>query len=158
MYNLNIEHRILKDRSTMPDNIARHIQEYQVYGRVAVVSDKPHELLAEIKEAWSDLEQETREEIEHTTSQKRKTRLINLLAYMPECSFTDRPPIEDSFEKVQIATIEQFIDWPPQCQTMFVTCPVETSQLYRATAWMPGYGLVIIYQLSKEQENGTRKS
>lgn len=73
---------------------------------------------------------------------------------MPECSFTDRPPIEDSFEKVQVATIEQFIEWPPQCQTMFVTCPVETSQLYRATGWMPGYGLVIIYQLAKEGKNG----
>lgn len=154
MYKLNVEHRILKDRSTMPGNIARHIQEYQVYGRVAVVSDKPHELLDEIKKAWSELEQETRDEIATTANQKRKTRLINLLAYMPECSFTDRPSIEDSFEKVQVATIEQFIEWPPQCQTMFVTCHVETSQLYRATGWMPGYGLVITYQLPKEQKNG----
>lgn len=158
MYKLSTEHRILKDKSTMPDNIARHIQKYQVYGRVAVISNRPHELLVEIKKAWSKLEQETRDEIEHTTNQKHKTRLINLLAYMPECSFTDRPPIEDSFEKVQVATMEQFIEWPPQCQTMFVTCPVETSQLYRATGWMPGYGLVIMYQLPKEQENGQSKS
>lgn len=154
MYKLNVEHRLLKDKSTMPDNIARYIQECQVYGRVAVVSDKPHELLGKIKQVWNDLVQETREEIAHTTNQKRKTRLINLLAYMPECSFTDRPPIEDSFEKVHVATIEQFIEWPPQCQTMFVTYPVETSQLYRATGWMPGYGLVIIYQLAKEGKNG----
>lgn len=154
MYKLNVEHRILKDKSTMPDNIARHIQEYQVYGRVAVVSDKPHELLEKIKKAWSDLEQETRDEIEQTQNQKRKTRLINLLAFMPECSFTARPPIEDSFEKVQVATIEQFIEWPPQCQTMFVTCTVEQSQLYIATGWMPGYGLVITYQLPKEAKNG----
>jgi len=136
----------------MPDNIARHIQEYQVYGRVAVVSDRPHELMEEIINAWRDLEQETRDEIEHTTNQNRKNRLINLLAYMPECSFTDRPPIEDSFEKVHIATIEQFIEWPPQCQNMFVTCPVDLSQLYKATAWMPHYGLVILYdQVRKDQ-------
>lgn len=145
MYNLSTERRILKDKSTMADNITRHIQEYQVYGRIAVVSDRPKALLKEIEAAWHDLEQETRNEIATTTNQKRKTRLINLLAYMPECSFTDRPPIEDSFEKVQIATIEQFIQWSPQCQTMFVTYPVETSQLYRATGWMPRYGLVVMY-------------
>ena len=154
MYKLNVEHRILKDPSTMADNIARHIQEYQVYGRVAVASERPQELLKEIEEAWRNLEQETRDEIEQTSNQKRKTRLINLLAFMPECSFTARPPIEDSFEKVQVATIEQFIEWPPQCQTMFVTYPVETSQLYRAAGWMPGYGLVITYQLAKERKNG----
>ena len=147
MYKLNVEHRILKDPSTMADNIARHIQEYQVYGRVAVASERPQELLKEIEEAWRNLEQETRDEIEQTSNQKRKTRLINLLAFMPECSFTARPPIEDSFEKVQVATIEQFIEWPPQCQTMFVTCHVETSQLYSATGWMPGYGLLVTYIL-----------
>lgn len=145
MYNLSTEHRILKDKSTMAINIARHIQEYQVYGRAAIVSDKPSELLSEIKAAWHDLEQETREEIELTPNQEHRTRLINLLAYMPECSFTDRPPIEDTFEKVQIATIEQFIEWPPQCQTVFVTYPVETAQLYQATSWMPRYGLVVMY-------------
>lgn len=145
MYKLNIEHRKLKDRSTMLENIARHIQEYQVYGRVAVVSDRPHELMEEIIKAWHNLEQETRDEIERTTNQNHKNRLINLLAYMPECSFTDRPPIEDSFEKVQVATMEQFIEWPPQCQNMFVTYPVELAQLYQATAWMPRYGLLILY-------------
>lgn len=145
MYNLSTEYRKLKDRSTLADNMARHIQEYQVYGRVAIVSNRPRELLKEVKQAWRDLEQETREEIELTTNQERRTRLINLLAYMPECSFTDRPPIEDSFEKVQVATIEQFIEWPPQCQTMFVTYTVEKSQLYRATGWMPRYGLVVMY-------------
>lgn len=149
MYKLNIEHRILKDKSTMPDNIARHIQEYQVYGRVAVVSDRPHELLREIEAAWHDLEQETRDEIDQIANGQRRTRLVNLLVYMPQCSFTDRPPIEDSFEKVQVATIEQFIEWPPQCQTMFVTYPVETSQLYRATGWMPKYGLVVLYTTAK---------
>lgn len=145
MYTLNVEHRALKDKSTMATNIAHHIQEYQVYGRVAVISNRPHELLKEIKQAWANLEKETRDEIEQTPNQSRKTRLINLLAYMPECSFTDRPPIEDSFEKVQVATIEQFIEWPPQCQTMFVTYSVEKAQLYQAASWMPRYGLVVIY-------------
>lgn len=147
MYKLNVEHRILKDKSTIADDIARHIQEYQIYGRVAIISDRPQALLKEIEEAWSSLEQETRDEIEQTPNQKRKTRLINLLAYMPECSFTARPPIEDSFEKVHVATIEQFIEWPLQCQTMFVTCSVEKSQLYRAAGWMPSYGLLVTYNL-----------
>lgn len=149
MYKLNIEHRILKDKSTMPSNIAQHIQEHQVYGRVAVVASRPHELLHEIEAAWRELEQETRDEIDHTPNRQRRKRLINLLGYMPQCSFTDRPPIEDSFEKVQVATIEQFIEWPPQCQTMFVTYPVETSQLYMVTSWMPAFGLVVTYGMAE---------
>jgi len=149
MYRLSEEYRFLKDPSSLGDNIARHIREYQVYGRVAVVSAKPDQFLITLKKAWNDLKQETRGELAQTKDVNRKSRLINQLTYMPECTFTSKPPIEESFEKVQVATMEQFVEWPTQCHTMFVTYPVTKTQLYMATSWMPPYGLVIIYELSK---------
>ena len=150
MYRLSVEHRFLSDPSSVADNITRHIRDYQVYGRMAVVAQSPDDLLAEIKKSWNALKRETRREIDQTTNASRKARLINELAYMPQVTFTDLPPIEESYEKVQVATIEQFLEWPPGCQTMFVTYPVPSAQLHQATAWMPPYGLVIIYDFDKK--------
>ena len=152
MYRLSVEHRVLKDPSMQADNIARHIRDYQVYGRMAVVARDPDALLGEIKKSWAALKRETRREIEQTTDIERKTRLINMLSYMSNCTFTSVPPIEESFEKVQVATMEQFLEWPPQCYTMFVTYPVETRDLRMATSWMPPYGLVIIYEKAKAEK------
>ena len=145
MYRINIEHRHLKDRLTMPDNITHHIRDYQVYGRMAVVAQRPDELLGEIKKSWNALKRETRREIDQTKDASRKAKLINELAYMPQCTFTSAPPIEESYEKVQVATVEQFLEWAPGCQTIFVTYPVTKEQLHQITAWMPPYGLVVIY-------------
>lgn len=130
----------------MVSNITQHIRDYQVYGRVAVVAQQPDALLAEIKKSWNALKRETKREIEQTKSVRRKEMLTYAQIYMPQCTFTSVPPIQEPHQKVQVATIEQFIEWPPQCQTMFVTYPVEKAQLYMATSWMPPYGLVIIYE------------
>lgn len=146
MHHTSVEHRYLKDSSRMVDNITQHIRDYQVYGRVAVVAREPDVLLAEIKKSWNALRRETKREIEHTTNADRKERLTYELLYMPQCTFTSVPPIQEPHQKVQVATIEQFIEWPPQCQTMFVTYPVEKVKLHLATSWMPPYGLVIIYE------------
>ena len=145
MYRLSVEHRFLSDPSSVADNITRHIRDYQVYGRMAVVAQSPDDLLGEIKKSWNALKRETRREIDQTTNASRKARLINELAYMPQVTFTDLPPIEESYEKVQVATIGQFIEWPPQCQVMFITYPVDARDLHLATSWMPPYGLIVMY-------------
>lgn len=149
MYRLSVEHRVLKDPSLLADNIARHIRDYQVYGRVAVVARDPDALLGEIKKSWAALKRETRREIDSAKDPSRKARLMSELAYMPDVTFTSVPPIEESYEKVQVATIEQFIEWPTQNSTMFVTYPVATKDLHLATSWMPPYGLIIIYEIGK---------
>ena len=151
MYRLSVEHRFLSDPSSVADNITRHIRDYQVYGRMAVVAQSPDELLGEIKTSWNALKRETKREIEQTTNAEHKERLMYELLYMPQCTFTSVPPIEEPQQKVQVATIEQFIQWPPQCQTMFVTYPVEKAQLHLVTSWMPAYGLVIIYGREREE-------
>ena len=150
MYRLSVEHRFLSDPSSVADNITRHIRDYQVYGRMAVVAQRPDELLGEIKTSWKALRRETKREIEQTTNAEHRERLMYELLYMPQCTFTSVPPIEEPHQKVQVATIEQFIQWPPQCQTMFVTYPVEKTQLHLVTSWMPAYGLVIIYGREKD--------
>lgn len=152
MYHLSTEHRTLSDPSTLADNIAWHLREYQIYGRVAIVAKHPDTFLVSLKNAWNDLKEETRYHYEHTKDPSLRSKLINQLNFMPECTFTSKPPIEESFEKVQIATVEQFLSWAPQCQTMFITSPIERAQLYKVTSWMPKYGLLVIYRLPNERK------
>jgi hypothetical protein len=149
MYRLSVEHRHIKDSGLLADNITRHIRDYQVYGRMAVVAREPDVLLGEIKKSWHALKRETRREIDGATDASRKARLADELAYMAGCDFTSKPPIEESYERVQVATIEQLLEWAPGCQTMFVTYPVAPEQLHQATAWMPPYGLVIMYEIEE---------
>lgn len=146
MYHLSTEHIILKSKSSLVDNIAHHIREYQIYGRVVVITDSPPNLLAEIKEAWYDLKREMRREITHTKDSEHKSRLVNQLMYMQHCTFTDKPPIEETYEQVQVTTTQEVLRWAPTCQTMYVTCPMKPDEIHRATAWMPPYGLVVLYE------------
>lgn len=119
---------------------------------MAVVAQSPDALLGEIKKSWNALKCETRREIDQNKDINRKARLINELAYMPQCTFTSSPPIEESYEKVQVATIGQFIEWPPQCQVMFITYPVDAKDLHLATSWMPPYGLIVMYDFEPKEQ------
>ena len=78
---------------------------------------------------------------------------------MQQCSFVAKAPIENTNERAVVATIEQVLEWPPVCQTMYVTYDVELNELYRATAWMPPYGLLVFYDMKKgKQERVQRQS
>ena len=155
MNHLSTEHRYLDlpqkaVQTALADNIARHIREYQIYGRVVVLAQNPEKLLIEIKKAWNNLKREMRDDIESREDGNRKSLLINQLMYMQQYSFAAKAPIENANERAVIATIQQVLEWPPVCQTMYVTYDVELSELYRATAWMPPYGLVVTYHFKED--------
>ena len=154
MNHLSTEHRYLDlpqkaAQISLAGNIVRHIREYQIYGRVVVVANNPEKLLAEMKKAWNNLKREMRHDIDNLNDSNRKSLLINQLMYMQQCSFAAKAPIENTSERTVVATIEQVLEWPPVCQTMYVTYDVELSELYRATAWMPPYGLVVSYHFKE---------
>lgn len=116
MHHLSTEHRSLKDRSSLADNIVRHIRKYQIYGKVVIITDNPPKLLPSIKQAWNDLKQEMRREIDHLPpDSNRKSLLMNRLMYMQYCSFTTTPPIDNPREQAMIATPDQVLAWPPMC-------------------------------------------
>ena len=144
MYNLSVEHRVL-NKGSLSNNIACHIRKYQIYGKVVIVTKDPSKLLIDIKKEWQGLKQEMRAEIADISDSNRKSLLINQLMYMQNCTFTDKPPIEDPRENVVVTTIEGVLEWAPICQTMYITDAVESDELHRATAWMPPYGLLVTY-------------
>jgi hypothetical protein len=48
--------------------------------------------------------------------------------------------------QITIATAEEFLQAPPTCKTIYVTCTLDTATLYRITSFMPPESLVIIYE------------
>ena len=103
-------------------------------GPVAIVCDNPNEFLAALQIEWAAA---------------TAALAANRLQLMRHCSFSTKLPIEESYAWVQIATIDEFLKWPPNCRTMYVACNVTSTHLHQLTAWMPSYGEVIVYKHPK---------
>ena len=140
MHNLSLSHRPLKTTNpkTIAQAIAQHLAVHQLYGRVAIVAQHPAAFLVSLQKAWQALQGEMAAQgSKHTAT----------LQLMRTCTFTTRLPIEQTYAWVQIATIADFLRWPPQCTTLYVTCPIKRVDLHMVTAWMPAkYGEVILYK------------
>ncbi len=152
MHHLSTEYRSPTGKAALAKNLAASISIRQVYGRIAIITNRPEELLVAIKKAWISLERELQYEYSHTLDASRKSMLMSRLRYMQFCTFTATPPEEESREQVQIATVKQFLAWPPGCATMYITYRVDSTDLHLVTSWMPRYGLVVMYQLPKERK------
>ena len=151
MHHLSTQHRLLTNPKSLANNIALHIRQHQIYGKVVIVTANPTKLLGTITSAWASLQQEMRTNIAYNQNNTSHdtANLRAQLHYMQHCTFAAKPPGEDTTEQVLLATPKQVLAWPPGCRTMYVTCPMQQTELHKATAWMPRYGLVVIYQLPK---------
>lgn len=141
MHGLSTEHHVL-DSVAMAEiavNVAEHLVRYRPYGRAAIVTDDPLAFWVELQKVWHRVGQEL----------KRDGKL-DQLAYVRAASFTITPPIQESHELVQIATVKDFLAWPPQAAMMYVTCAIKREQLHMITSWMPKYGTVVLYGEPKQ--------
>lgn len=145
MHALSTEYHAQTNLADMAGDVAAHLQTHQLYGRAAIVTDNPAAMLALVKKAWRGLERELRQRREQTINPLKRIDLRNQLLYMRSCTFTIAPPIEQSYEQVQIATSQQFLAWPPQCAVMYITSTIDQADLHFITSWMPRYGKVVLY-------------
>lgn len=122
MHTLSTEHHAQTNRADIAANIVQHLAVHRLYGQAVIVTDKPQAMLGDIKKAW-------RRAGHHTWL----------------CDFAARPPGEDSYAQVLLASPAECMRFPPGCATMYVTCPVSRSDLHFITSWMPRYGVVVMY-------------
>lgn len=148
MHALSLEMHSLKTASLagVADDVARHLLGQLVYGRAAVVSDRPDEFMAELRRVWNRMERELRFMLGSETDNIRRSEIITQSHYMRQCTFATTPPIQESSAWVVIATAKQFLAWPPVCQAMYITCPISSRDRHLITSWMPRYGTVIMYK------------
>ena len=127
MLGLRVERRTFDDRF-IPRDIATHMRTFSAVGGAVVVAEYPTHMHAAI-----------RRELQHIA-------LTNAGAVTQSVFFS-----ADTFDtlpasRVTVATPDEFLAAPPGCRTMYVTCPVDKSMLYRITGFMPPNGLVVLYK------------
>lgn len=97
-------------------------------GKVVVVCERPALFLLLVKQQWKQV-----------VSERQTTRILRFsLDASPEA-------LETLEADVVFATVEQLLQCAPDCQVLYVTCPIKKEQFHMVTAWMPKGSRVVCY-------------
>lgn len=129
-------------------SITRHLYTRVLCGKVVIVTDKPASLLPAIRKQWLKLAHKAQVERARTLDAMRIGEVSEVIAKMQGLHFNAKWSSDPEPADVYIATIEQLLQWAPECRTMYVTCPITQEQLHLITAWIPRGGLVVIYRMA----------
>lgn len=145
MVGLNMETRKLEGTKALSVDLARQILSHFNDGKIAIVTDKPLPLLSATRKQWQKIIRQA-ERKRSSVLNPRKFEIEGELAHLRRMTFTAKSPTDDPQGEVSFATTEQFLQAPPICQTLYITCGIERHELYMLTAWMPPHGLVVFYE------------
>lgn len=129
-------------------DIARHLYTRMSCGKVVIVADKPASVLAALCKQWLKLGRKVQKERASTLNAVKVRELSEIIAHMHTLRFTTKWPQDDYAADVYIATVDQLLEWAPECRTLYVTCNVKPEELHMITAWMPQESLVVICELA----------
>lgn len=145
MHGLIIEHRTISHNLPLSKDLARHMYDRYIYGKIAVVTNNPVALLSSVRKQWLRLIRLAERERASTLDQRRKYELDQTIWQMRNISFTARNPADDPVAFVSFATVEQFRLFPPVCGTLYIVEPTEKIDKHMLTSWMPQNSRVVIY-------------
>ena len=91
-------------------------------GSVAVVAKNPVAMFAAVRKRWLTIERHLWRERSSTLNTSKILELTHQLTRMQTIHFTAKSPSDDPMGDVQFAIIEDFVAWPPECRTLYVTC------------------------------------
>lgn len=114
-------------------------------GKIAVVADRPTALMSAARKQWLKLIRLKQRELSSTLSPQRKLEIAHDLECLRGTTFTSQPPATDPQADILFATVEQFLQAPPICKTLYITGDVARHEQYMLATWMPPGGLVVIY-------------
>ena len=143
MRELCIERRSLNGNGSLSWDLAHHMYARALCGKIAVVTDKPKELLSITRKQWMRIYRQALKEQSSTLKTQRVLELIQIISRMQSMTFSARSP-EDLLEAdVTFAMADDLTRIPPVCPTVYVTYTFEREKL---TSWMPRNGLVVVYE------------
>lgn len=146
MHNLCIERRSLNGHGSLSWDLAHHMYARSLCGKIAIVTDKPKELLSATRKQWMRIYRQAQNEQASTLDATRILELIHQLANMQNMVFSARPPDDLLDADVTFATADDFVKIPPVCPTVYVTYAFEREKLHMLTSWIPRNGLVVVYK------------
>lgn len=146
MYGLCVEERSLNGNGSLSWDLAHHMYVRSLCGKVAVVTDKPRELLAATRKQWLRICRQVKKERASTLDAARILELAHVLAHMQGMTFSAKLPDDLLEADVTFATADDFVRMPPVCPTVYVTYDFEREKLHMLTSWVPRGGLVVVYE------------
>lgn len=146
MHGLYVERRSLNGHGSLSWDLAHHMYARALCGKVAVVTDKPKELLSATRKQWMRIYRQALKEQASTLNAQRVLELTNILSRMQSMTFSATFPDDLLEADVTFATADDFVRIPPVCPTVYVTYGFEREKLHMLTSWMPRGGLVVIYR------------
>jgi hypothetical protein len=140
-----------KRRATTYIELARDIAccLYERCTKSVVVTDKPLVSLALVSKQWKQMERRLTNERTSMLDVQKIQGLTREIAWIQTRKFSVNADPE-AFELLEagviFATVKELLRFAPECQALYVTCPISKEQLYMITAWMPRDGRIIIYK------------
>lgn len=137
-------------RDSLSKDLAEEILERGLYGKIAIVTDKPVILLSATRKQWLKLTRNMQRERSSTLDAAKVAKLTQQIAWMQSCSFSAKVPDDPLEAHVTFASADNFSRIPPACRTIYVTYEFEREKLYMLTSWMPKSSLVVIYEQDEQ--------
>lgn len=144
MHQLSVLYR--SPRDSLSRDLAEEIREQGIFGKIAVVTDKPIVLLSATRKQWLKLIRRTHRDRSSTLNAMKVTMLTQQISWMQSLRFTATAPTDLLEANITFATAEDFVRVPPVCRTIYVTYGFEKEKLQMLTSWMPKGGLVVVYE------------
>lgn len=146
MHGLCVEKRSLNGHGSLSWDLAHHMFARAQCGKVAIVTDRPKELLSATRRQWMRIYRQGMREHASTLNAHRIPELIQILSRMQAMTFSARPLDDLLVADVTLAPADDFVRMPPVCPTVYVTYNFEREKLHMLTSWMPRGGLVVVYE------------
>jgi hypothetical protein len=145
MRTLYIERRTLYGQRSLSRDIAKHLYMRSLEGNAAVVAEQPDKLLAVVRKQWVGLSAWVQRGRSSTLNALRIQELTNELSHLQRLHFVAGLPNEHPTANVYFATLAAFCEAPPNCQTLYVTQPIDSDTLRTLTRNMPRHALLVLY-------------
>jgi hypothetical protein len=146
MTGLYIEQRALHGKAALSWDLVHHLFVRPVRGRVVIVTERPVVLLATTKRQWYKLLRQVQLERSSTLQATRIAELSRQIAYMQNLSFTTKPAKTTSKASVLFAIADELTNFPPVCQSLYVTYELDKQTLHTLTRDMLRDGVIVLYR------------
>ncbi len=146
MHGLCVEKRSLNGHGSLSWDLAHHMFARAQCGKIAVVTDRPRELLSATRKQWMRIYRQGLNEQASSLNAPRVLELIHILANMQSMAFSAKSPDDLLEADVTFATADDFVKIPPVCPTVYVTYAFEREKVHMLTSWLPRNGLVVVYE------------
>lgn len=145
MHGLYVEERSLNGHGSLSWDLAHHMYARSLRGKIAVVTDRPVELLSATRKQWLKILRRAQREQASTLNATRILELMRQISYMHGLEFAAKAPDDILEADITFATADSFVKIPPVCPTVYITCSVEREKMHMLTSWLPKNSVVVIY-------------